>query len=142
MVGCYLNSLPRKFMRTMAGHPPQLGCFEVRRAGLTPPDTLLSMIWPELDTWKGRFGPGAGQVHDLAAMGLISLLFYLREVILQDGAILSKQYPTSPIWNHPIFQQKEYELFIQQVQASIKGEEERPSQLAILTQAIPVLADY
>jgi Centromere DNA-binding protein complex CBF3 subunit, domain 2 len=22
MVGCYLNSLPRKFMRIMAGHPP------------------------------------------------------------------------------------------------------------------------
>ena len=29
MVGCYLNSLPRKFMRIMAGHPPQMGCFEV-----------------------------------------------------------------------------------------------------------------
>jgi len=25
MVGCYLNSLPRKFMRVMAGHPPQSG---------------------------------------------------------------------------------------------------------------------
>ncbi|KAM4062466.1 centromere DNA-binding protein complex CBF3 subunit, domain 2 domain-containing protein [Hirsutella rhossiliensis] len=68
MVGCYLNSLPRKFMRTMAGHPPQAGCFEIRRAGVTPPEVLLSMIWPELDRWRGRFGPGTEQENDLAAM--------------------------------------------------------------------------
>ncbi len=57
MVGCYLNSLPRKYMRTMAGHPAQMGCFEIGRAAVTPPDTLLLMIWPELDAWKDRFGP-------------------------------------------------------------------------------------
>jgi len=49
MVGCYLSALPRKFMRTMAGHPQQIGCFKVYRASITPPDELLSMIWPELD---------------------------------------------------------------------------------------------
>ena len=49
MVGCYLNSLPREFMRSMAGHPSQMGCFEIRRASVTPPDELLSMIWPGLD---------------------------------------------------------------------------------------------
>ena len=50
MVGCYLNSLPQKFMRTMAGHPSQMGCFEVCHAGIRPPDVLLSIIWPELET--------------------------------------------------------------------------------------------
>src|SRR6202000_2831575 len=65
MVVCYLNSLPRKFMRSMAGHPPQLGCFEISRAAITPPDELLSMIWPDLDTWKGRFGLQQSQVKDL-----------------------------------------------------------------------------
>src|SRR5277367_6806318 len=82
MVGCYLNSLPRKFMRIMAGHLPQMGCFEVHQASVAPPDELLSMIWPELDAWKDRFGPQADQINDLAAMGLTNLLFYLREVIL------------------------------------------------------------
>ncbi|KAM4067848.1 centromere DNA-binding protein complex CBF3 subunit [Hirsutella rhossiliensis] len=52
----------------MAGHPPQAGCFEIRRAGVTPPEVLLSMIWPELDRWRGRFGPGTEQENDLAAM--------------------------------------------------------------------------
>jgi len=44
MVSCYLNSLLRKFIRIMAGYPPQMGCFEIRRAGITPPDALLSII--------------------------------------------------------------------------------------------------
>ena len=60
MVGCYLNSLPRKFIRIMAGHPPQMGCFEIHRASVTPPDELLSMIWPKLDAWKDCFGLQAG----------------------------------------------------------------------------------
>jgi Centromere DNA-binding protein complex CBF3 subunit, domain 2 len=50
MVGCYLNSLPRKFMCTMACHLAQMGCFEIRKASVAPPDELLSMIWPDLDT--------------------------------------------------------------------------------------------
>jgi hypothetical protein len=59
MIGCYLNSLPREFMRTMAGHPPQSGCFEIRRASVTPPDALLSLIWPDLDASKDRFKTAA-----------------------------------------------------------------------------------
>ncbi|KAJ6436367.1 short-chain dehydrogenase [Purpureocillium lavendulum] len=141
MVGCYLNSLPRKFMRTMAGHPPQIGCFEIRRAGVTPPEVLLSMIWPELDRWRGRFGPGTEQENDLAAMGSTNLLFYLREVVLQDSVILMKKYPGSPVWNHPVFRHPAYAPFAQQLSDFIL-EEERPSQLAVLIQAMPVLADY
>ena len=75
IVGCYLNSLPRKFMRIMAGHPPQMGCFEIRRAGITPPDALLSMIWPELESWKGRFGPDADQKTTLQRWALRTCFF-------------------------------------------------------------------
>jgi Centromere DNA-binding protein complex CBF3 subunit, domain 2 len=46
MVGCYLNSLPRKFMRIIANHLLQMGCFEVYRVGVALLDELLSMIWP------------------------------------------------------------------------------------------------
>lgn len=90
MAGCYLKSLPRKFMRTMAGHPPHMGCFEIRRAAITPPEALLSMVWPGLERWKDRFGPGDDQINDLAAMGLTNLLFYLREVILQVRLFLCR----------------------------------------------------
>lgn len=141
MVGCYLNALPREFMRSMAGHPKQMGCFEIRRAGLVPPTALLSMIWPELDQWEGRFGSGSGQINDLAAMGLTNLLFYLREVVLQDSALLMLKYPRSPVWLHPVFQHRAYLQYAQEVRAFTQ-EEERPSQLAVLTQAMPVLSDF
>ena len=74
-------------------------------------------------------------------MGLTNLLFYLREVILQDSVFLKRQFPRSPIWNHPVFQHKDYMLFEQQALLLI-DEGERPSQLALLAQAMPVLADY
>jgi hypothetical protein len=46
MVGCYLNSLLWKFIRIIAGHPLQMGCFEVHRVGVALLDELLSIIWP------------------------------------------------------------------------------------------------
>jgi hypothetical protein len=67
MTGCYLTSLPLPFMQQMASSPSQPGCFEVQRAKIKPPPELLSLIWPELDRWKGRFGKEDGQIDDLAA---------------------------------------------------------------------------
>jgi hypothetical protein len=132
MVGCYLNSLPRKFMRVMAGHPPQMGCFEIGRASVAPPRKLLSLIWPELDAWKGRFGPRDGQINDLAAKGLTDLIFHLREVILQDSVILRECFPDSPVRNHPVFQRKAYERFCARVRDALgsSGESEPPNKLA------------
>jgi hypothetical protein len=141
MVGCYLNSLPRKFMRTMAGHPAQIGCFEIRRAQISPPDSLLPLIWPDLNKWAGKFGPGPGQANDLAAAGFTGLLFYLREVVLQDSVLLMRRFPDCAVWSHPVFQHEDYAPYAGRVTALLE-KDERPSQLAILTQALPVLTDY
>lgn len=141
MVGCYLNALPREFMRTMAGHPKQAGCFEIRRASATPPDALLSLIWPELDIWKGRFGPHAGQINDLAAAGLTNLLFYLREVILQDSVALRIRFPDNAVWTHPVFQHPAYEPYARQVAACLH-EGESQNELSVLRQAMPQLMEY
>jgi hypothetical protein len=73
MMGCYLTSLPLPYMRRMGGHPSQSGCFEVQRAKIKPPPELLSLIWPKLDQWKGRFGKEDGQIDDLAAGRQVSL---------------------------------------------------------------------
>jgi hypothetical protein len=141
MVGCYLNSLPREFMRKMAGHSMQAGCFEIRRARATPPDALLSLIWPELDIWKDRFGPNPGQINDLAATGLTNLLFYLREVILQDSVALRPRFADNAVWTHPVFQHPAYEPYARQVAACLH-EDESQNQFPILYQAMPQLMEY
>lgn len=141
MVGCYLNALPREFMRSMAGHPSQMGCFEIRRASIAPPDELLAMIWPSLDAWKGQFGPLPDQRNDLAAAGATSLLLYLREVILQDSVALRGLFPGHPVWHHPVFQHPAYAAFAQKVKACVQ-EEEGPGPLALLCQAMPLVADH
>jgi hypothetical protein len=139
MVGCYLNSLPRKFMRSMAGHPLQPGCFEIDRAAVTPPDELLQLIWPELDGLQD--GLQQGQANDLAATGLVNLLLYLREVVLQDSVYLRERYPASDVWDHPVFRHAAYDAFAQRVRAHM-SDGQPPSQLALLRQAMPVLADF
>lgn len=140
MVGCYLDALPRKFMRSIAGHPAQMGCFNLPRA-VSPPAALLSMIWPELDQWIDDAGVGAQKPKDLASTGTINLLTYLREVVLQDSAFLIDQYPLSPVWNHPVFQHPEYRPFTRRVLARANGDEE-PDRLTLLTQALPEFTEH
>jgi hypothetical protein len=139
MLGCYLNSLPREFMRKMAGHPAQMGCFEIRRARATPPAALSSLIWPELDAWRGRFGPDPGQIDDLAAAGFTDLLFYLREVILQDSVALRALFPHNAVWTHPVFQHKAYEQYAQDVLPLLS---ETENELSLIYRALPQLIDH
>jgi hypothetical protein len=92
----------------MASHPAQRGCFEIRRDAITPPDELISMIWPDLD----KYGPETlNKVDDLAAEGFIALLRHLHVVILQDSIPLRKVFPEHPIWNHPVFHHAVYPSF-------------------------------
>jgi len=97
MIDCYLNFLLQKFMRIMASHSSQMGCFEIHHAAIIPPDMLLFMIWPQLNAWKNHFGPQEGQINDLAAAGMTSLLLYLHKVILQDSVDLHQCFPGHPV---------------------------------------------
>jgi hypothetical protein len=138
MTGCYLTCLPHEFMRKMAGHPAQKGGFEIRRAAITPPDTLLKLIWPELDQWKGKFGVQG--IDDLAADGFCNLLHHLRMVILQDSVALRQAFPDHSIWAHRVFSHKDYAAFATQVESLI-SKDATPSVSTRLLQAMPDLAD-
>lgn len=136
MIDCYLNSLLWKFMRAMADYALQMECFEISHAAIVLPDTLLSMIWPQLNTWKSCFGSQKGQINDLAAAGLVDLLLYLREIILQNSMTLHECFSDHSIWNHPVFQHEAYTAFSQKMQACQNAEKEMPNQLSVLYQAI------
>jgi hypothetical protein len=139
MMGCYLTSLPHNFMRRMAGHPDQKGCFEISRAATKPPDELLTMIWPELDQWTDRFGPD--KINDLAASGFCELLRQLREVILQDSVFLKETFPDHFIWSHAVFQHPAYTTFAQRVKGEVSLDDDQPSLSIRIIQAMPDLVD-
>jgi hypothetical protein len=111
-------------MRNMAGHPSKMGGFEIPRAQEKPPESLLRLIWPDLDKWHGRFGPGQAQIKDMAANGFTELLFYLREVILQDSVTLKERFPLSPVWNHRVFHHPDYPIYAAKVRQL--SQEEKP----------------
>ena len=54
---------------------------------------------------------------------------------------LMRQFPESAVWSHPVFQHEDHGPYAHRVAALIE-ECEQPSQLAVLTQALPVLTAY
>ena len=142
MTNCYLNCLPRNFMRTMGGHPAQSGCFEIQRAAIEPPQELCKLMWPDLDKWDGRFGDGDGQIHDLAAIGLCKLLHHLRDVILQDSVVLRAQFPNHQIWAHQAFQHKAYKGSWSRCKATYKQKLSQAVLQSSTKQCLQLRSDY
>ena len=136
MTGCYLNTLPRQFMRVLAGHPEKIGSFFVARA-VPPPPELLSLVWPELDRWSR--GPDGRRPTDIAGNGTLNLMFYLREVVLQDSAILRDRHP---VWNHPVFQHPQYQPFARLVLERSAGQGPEPDRYALIDRALPELTGH
>jgi len=74
---------------------------------LKPPDALLQQVFPAIDEWHYRLKHGDGVEHNFALEGYLRLLFFFREVILQDAAVLVEHY-SHPVLNHPIFSTEEF----------------------------------
>jgi hypothetical protein len=139
----YLARLPAKFLRRMAGFQKAEGSYVLPRALYTPPVSLQVQIWPWVDTWLARvraraqgkgWKAGGLAADDRAAGGFLELLVLLRDVLLQDLAILQKReylpyyiytstnyyifvdYPELPLFQQPVFAHKDWLPFAQPVQ--------------------------
>jgi hypothetical protein len=84
----------------MAGFLKSEGSYVLPRAAYKPPASLQMQIWPWLEGWLERVrarGQGKGwkagglAADDRAAVGFLELLVLLRDVLLQDLAILQKR---------------------------------------------------
>lgn len=110
----YLSHLPRQFMLTLAGFPPeQSGTYFLTRGGERPPEQLMRKVFPWIEEWEERFRErtklktylqGGLDEDDIAGKNFIILCKQLREVFLQDAAVLQKEYS-----DHPIYQDKLFE---------------------------------
>jgi Centromere DNA-binding protein complex CBF3 subunit, domain 2/Transcriptional activator of glycolytic enzymes len=147
LTNCYLTAIPRQFVRSMAGFPPEpQGNFYLPRAKILPPSSLLRTLWPWIDEWQHWFASNIAQSkeartkdspasyeyisprsipletedrEDLAAQGFLRLLAELRTILLQDSVLLRREFPEHPIWQDPIFVRDDYRGFAEDVERSL-----------------------
>src|SRR5436190_17864316 len=102
MAVAYLTRLPVKFLRKVAGFSKDEGGYFVPRAEHQPPMSLRREIWPWIEPWLERvkaradgkgWKAGGLQQDDGAADGFLKLLKLLRDVLLQDLAVLQPSKP-------------------------------------------------
>ena len=128
----YLTSLPRRFMRGMAGFQPEHGgAYFIARAQVEPPSELVLLIFSKLNHWLQQ------PTDDIATKQFLKLLNYLRVVFLQDSVILRNRYPTHSLWHHKVFKHPLYLTFAANVIARLDDKDrDMNSQIQL---AIPLL---
>lgn len=142
----YLSHLPREFVRSMAGFETfNQGNYYLPRAKISPPQSLLDVLWPWVDEWQLWFrceGNAADPAlttcqhldlesmsenedrTDMAAQGFLRLLTELRVILLQDSVILRRHFPQHPIFTDPLFVREDYQAFALEVEKSLQDLEE------------------
>lgn len=137
MEKCYLTSLPREAMRTLAGFEPCRGSFYLARASVEPPVSLQHLIFPAVESWMEKMDTGLCE-QSIAGGGFLQLLQYLRGVILQDAVILQLVFPGHPIWNHTVFKSDEFNRFRDALNSSLRTSVDPTEQQ--LQKALPLLS--
>ncbi|MGH7974681.1 MAG: hypothetical protein ACREBR_04085, partial [bacterium] len=126
MEGCYLSQLAREPMRVLAGFGPKTRTYFIPRDTVQPSESLLSKVFPPvtrlLEEEANRGTP------NIAAIGFLRLLLYLRKVLLQDAVQLQVHYPNHPLWRHEVFQSQEFLDFKQQL-LSVTEHTETPAEV-------------
>ncbi|KAL3675821.1 hypothetical protein R1sor_025769 [Riccia sorocarpa] len=138
MENCYLTSLPREAMRTLAGFSPSQGQFFLSRMAVTPPSQLTSKLFPQVEYWLSKLEVGDCE-QSIAAGGFLHLLKLLRIVILQDSVFLRIRHPTHPVWKHCVFSDPSYISFAEQLSVAVANQVD-PAELQ-LQRAMPIMTD-
>ena len=117
----YLTSLPRKYIRTVAGHHHE-GHYFVARAQVLPSASLLAEVFPLVERDLGRFRDGT-YASSLSGQGFLRLLQHLKTVFLQDSVLLRERWPQHPNFQLPLFATAEYRKFAADVLAACRNPE-------------------
>ena len=156
--GCYLSHIPRKFVRSIAGFQPAgHGDYFIPRAMVEPPKSVVRLVWPWVDealTWFDSNEPplppsgGAGgddrdldaDECDLAGKGFLRLLVQLRTILLQDSIFFRNEFPQHPLWNDPVFRNRDYLSFARELELSVAQNVEEPQDV-LIRRALPLFAE-
>lgn len=134
MEKCYLTQLPRRAMRALAGFDMEESNYFLRREVHIPED-LKAKVFPWVDEWILRRESVELSKRDLASLGFLKLMKYLRKVFLEDSVALQQIYPHHPIWRHQILQSEVYKRFQNSSQRTMEAAIE-PHEMT-LRQAVP-----
>ena len=93
----------------------QLGNSYLDRECLIPPEELQRMIFPRLKETEAMNNAKPERGQDIAVRCFMTLLWWLRVVLLQDAIFLRQKYPTLSIWRKPIFNNALFENFTREL---------------------------
>lgn len=97
-----LNNLPEQIVYKLAGF--ERACdYYIGRDSIEPPPEVVRQIFPFIDTVSEREDPLALQMKLLFA--------YLRQVLVQDMAVIKQRYPQNPVLLHPFFNSPRFNTF-------------------------------
>ncbi|KAG2214030.1 hypothetical protein INT45_001993, partial [Circinella minor] len=119
MTNSYLDSLPRQFMRVMAGFENDAS-YHLLRGIEEPCSDLKRMVFPWVDYWRNRHANNA--VNQTTTF-------------LQDAAVMMDVIPEHPIWKHELFKTQLFLNFQSKVKSHITSNTETES--SILRRFVP-----
>ncbi|PPR01886.1 hypothetical protein CVT24_001355 [Panaeolus cyanescens] len=127
----YNRTLPTDAMVAAAGfNGRQLNSYFVSRDVLDPPENLMAQIFPWIEQEEqalslrmspGQLGPDIG--CDGTLLEFLSLMKYLRRVLLQDAAVLYQQHSNAPVFRYSPFSSEEFQQFSSSATNSIQQSE-------------------
>jgi hypothetical protein len=96
----YSSKVPVPSLRLMAGHELKKGMFYLPRGSLSPPTELLIRIFPFIEESRESFN----HLSRPTASVFLDLLERLREVVIQDAAMLISMGRKHAVLHLPVFQ--------------------------------------
>lgn len=102
MTNAYLDSLPRQFMRVMAGFETD-AAYHLPRAIEEPCEELKQLVFPWADYWYDRHSKNLVKKTSGSADKFLLMIKCFKTTFLQDAAVMMDIIPEHPIWRHEIF---------------------------------------
>jgi hypothetical protein len=138
MTSAYLSPLSLEPVRLLAGFKKERGSYYLERQVLSPPEELCTQVFPEVDHYWEQFTSGQ-LAEDIAAVGFLRMMRYIRTVVLQDAAVLMDVYKDSIVWQQPIFRSLAFHDFRLRLQSEM-ARSESPFSIQ-LQQVLPQVHD-
>lgn len=102
MSNSYLDSLPRDFIRVMAGFDNDASYY-LPRAVEEPCDELKQLVFPWVDYWLEQYSNNTVAQTSGSADTFLKLIQCFKTTFLQDAAVMMDVIPHHPIWKHELF---------------------------------------